>query len=426
MTDLQKKFLQVLQLAAQQKSSDIHFMAGMPPALRMSEGLANVNCPPFSQDDLNQLIPFLLGNAQPRSAEELQDLDGSFDVKGVGRFRYNLYKTVQGSGIVLRVIPQTVPSIDDLKLPPVLRKIADASRGLILVTGATGSGKSSTLAAMIDYLNSTQSLHILTIEDPVEYLHSQKKCRMSQRELGRDTSSYAKALKSALRQDPDVILVGEMRDHETLDIALKAAETGHLVFSTVHTSDAMKTIGRLISLFPAAEQSIARIRLADNLHAIISQRLVPDVEGKRIVAQEIMINNFGIAECIMEETKTGDIPGFIEKGREVSGMQTFDQHLAEMTQKGLISIETALANSSNPTDFQRNLSFGNTATSITDTNAEGPGALLLEGNDSPALETATEKSPAPKAQPPMARAPLPPPAKAPAGLPKIPKIPKAA
>jgi twitching motility protein PilT len=326
-------------------------------------------------------------------------------------------------GIVLRVIPSQIPTIDDLKLPGVLRKISDASRGLILVTGATGSGKSSTLAAMIDYLNANQALHILTIEDPVEYLHPQKKCRMSQRELGRDTASYGKALKSALRQDPDVILIGEMRDYETLDIALKASETGHLVFSTVHTSDAMKTIGRLIALYPAEEQMAARLRISDNLHAIISQRLIPDKEGKRVVAQEILINNFGIAECIADPGKTGEIPDFIEKGKEVSGMQTFDQALVELAQNGTITTATALEYASNPADFQRNLSFGNTSTRITDTSApeEKSGTLSLEQYESPGIEVEGAK-PGAKAPPksvPKPATPLP-------GLPKAPKPPKAA
>lgn len=421
MNDLQKKFLGVLQLAVQQGSSDIHFLCGMAPALRVSDGLAPVNCPLFTGEEIASVAQMIITDPVLRTkVAEIQDLDGSFEVKNLGRFRYNVYRTVQGLGIVLRVIPQQVPSIDDLKLPGVLRKIADASRGLILVTGATGSGKSSTLAAMIDYLNASQAMHILTVEDPVEYLHSQKKCRISQRELGRDTASYAQALKSGLRQDPDVILVGEMRDHETLDIALKASETGHLVFSTVHTSDAMKTIGRLISLYPAAEQDAARLRLADNLHAIISQRLIPDKNGKRVVAQEILINNFGIAECIADANKTGEIPSFIEKGKEVSGMQTFDQALVELAQNGSITVATALEYASNPADFQRNLSFGNTATSIIDTSPEAkaePDGISLE--QYPGLETESAPKEAPK---PVAKAvPAPPP-----GLPKIPKAPKAA
>lgn len=424
MNELQKKFLGILQLAVQQGSSDIHFLCGTPPALRTPQGLVPTNGGVFSAEEIAGISQMIITDPQARAdLSKVQDLDGSFEVKGLGRFRYNYYRTVQGHGLVLRVIPAKVPSIEDLRLPAVLKKIADAPRGLILVTGATGSGKSSTLAAMIDHLNTNQALHILTVEDPIEYLHSQKKCRISQRELGRDTASYFQALKSGLRQDPDVILVGEMRDYETLDIALKASETGHLVFSTVHTSDAMKTIGRLIALYPAEEQAAARLRIADNLHAIVSQRLIPDKEGKRVVAQEILINNFGIAECIANPNKTGEIQGFIEKGKEVSGMQTFDQALVGLAQEGLITVATALEYASNPADFQRNLAFGNTATSIIEAD-DGKSdnapkveenALSLESYDGAALETETAAVP----PTPIAKA-------APPAMPKIPKIPKAA
>ena len=358
MSELEKKFLGILQAAVQHRSSDVHFMTGQPAALRAGGGLQPVQLPAFTAEEIQAICAFMISDPKLKAGvTTIQDLDGSFEVKGLCRFRFNIFRTVSGMGAVLRVIPNAIPSIEELKLPPVLKKIASANRGLVLVTGATGSGKSSTLAAMINHVNENENLHILTVEDPVEYLHPQKKSRLSQREIGRDTTSFAQALKSALRQDPDVILVGEMRDYETLDIALKAAETGHLVFSTVHTSDAMKTIGRLISLFPTAEQSIARIRLADNLQAIISQRLVPGRQGGKVVAQEIMLNNTGIADCIMNEKKTGEIPGFIEKGKEVSGMQTFDQHLADLVTGGLVSADVAIEYASNPNDFQRNLSL---------------------------------------------------------------------
>jgi twitching motility protein PilT len=331
---------------------------------------------------------------------QAQDLDGSFEVKGLGRFRFNLYRTVAGRCAVLRVIPSAVPSLEDLHLPDQLKKIASAARGLVLVTGATGSGKSSTLAAMIRYLNETEPLHIVTIEDPIEFLHEQKCSRLSQREIGRDTATFAQALKSALRQDPDVILVGEMRDLETLDIALKAAETGHLVFSTVHTSDAMKTVGRLVSLFPANEQHSARIRLADNLHAVISQRLIPSTTGRKVVAQEIMVTNLGIQECIAHENKTAEIPGFIEKGKEVSGMQTFDQHLGDLVRAELITMDTALEYATNASDFQRNFAFGGTV-SAEDSSSSlvGSGGLVIEGSESPALDPAAQTPEAPGIKP---------------------------
>lgn len=420
--EIEKKFLSLLQAAIQHKSSDIHLMTQQPPAIRSHQGLLPVNMPALTVEEMLQLCQMMISDAEVRAKiDELQDYDGSFDVKGLGRFRFNIYRTVQGMGAVLRVIGQKVPSIQELNLPPVLAKISEASRGLVLVTGATGSGKSSTLAAMIDHLNSTQNLHILTIEDPIEYLHPQKKCRVSQREIGRDTKNFAVSLKSALRQDPDVILVGEMRDLETLDIAMKAAETGHLVFSTVHTSDAMKTIGRLISLFPPQEQNSARLRLADNLHAIVSQRLVPGKHKARVVAQEILINNVGIQDCIANEKKTAEIPGFIEKGKEVSGMQTFDQHLAELVHTDQIAVETALEYASNPSDFQRNLSFGSTA-------VEGSSGLQTLGveNEEPAATPPTAETPAvaPSAAPMAPPPPTPPKAGGKTGLTAIPSIPK--
>jgi twitching motility protein PilT len=409
-----------------------------------------VTLPPFTGEELTALCQFMITDPKAKATfAESQDYDGSFEVKGLGRFRFNIYRTVAGRCAVLRVISQKVPTIAELRLPDTLKKIASAARGLILVTGATGSGKSSTLAAMIDHINDTEALHILTVEDPIEFLHQQKKSRISQREIGRDTANYAVALKSALRQDPDVILVGEMRDIETLDIALKAAETGHLVFSTVHTSDAMKTIGRLISLFPAEQQASARIRLADNLHAVISQRLIPVTTGGKIVAQEIMINNLGIQECIINQEKTSEIPGFIEKGKEVSGMQTFDQHLGDLVRREIIDMETALAFATNPSDFQRNLSFQSTSSGLIETDdmtsspmdsisAEsnsGNSQLMLDAHESPALvpEQDTELTPPPMAVPPKPGiAPMPPAAPGPGGkkvqmaVPKVPKPPKAA
>lgn len=434
MNELEKKFLQLLQTAVQNRASDIHLATNLPAAVRAGDGLAPSTVS-FTAEEMNSLCLFMVTDPKVKATfQEAHDIDGSFEVKGVGRFRFNIYRTNSGRAAVLRVINSKVPTIEELKLPAVLKKIADASRGLILVTGATGSGKSSTLAAMIDHINTTQSLHVLTVEDPIEFLHQQKKSRLSQREIGNHTQSFASALKSALRQDPDVILVGEMRDIETLDIALKAAETGHLVFSTVHTSDAMKTIGRLISLYPPEQQASVRIRLADNLHAVISQRLIPACDGTKVVAQEIMVNNMGIQECIVNENKTSEIPGFIEKGREVSGMQTFDQHLAEMVREGTITMDTGVSFATNPSDFQRNFAFGSTSSSLSATDSENPSAAeaasdalvledsgpALEAAPPPAPQAAAPSQPTPMPMPAVGKVPMPPPAGAAKPLPSIP------
>jgi len=429
MNDLEKKFLELLKTAIQNKTSDIHIRSGEPPALRDQGNLVNVALAPFTAEEVFSLCQFMMNDPSLKShPEKCQDSDGSFEVKGIGRFRYNIFRTTGGIAAVLRVIASKIPTIEELGLPPVLKKIADASRGLVLVTGATGSGKSSTLAAMIDYINTHHTLHIVTAEDPVEFMHPQKKSRISQREVGKDTKDYSVALRSALRQDPDVILLGEMRDIESLDIAMKAAETGHLVFSTVHTSDAMKTVGRLISLFPPEQQDSARMRLSDNLQAIICQRLVPGKAGTRVVAQEILINNLAISECIADEKRTSDIPGFIEKGKEVSGMQTFDQHLAELVQRDLITVEVALEYATNPTDFQRNLSFGGTV--IEDNNSSFQAKIeeslkVEQENPVPAVDE-VPAAPATTAPPPTAAAPraMPsPPTGAKPGLAPLPKPP---
>ena len=378
MTELENKFLSLLQSAIQNRCSDIHLTAGLAPALRTAQGLIVVNTPPFTMEEMLKLGQFMVKDPTLKGKiSEIQDLDGSFEVNGLGRFRFNIFRNSAGMSAVLRVINAKVPRIEDLNVSPVLKKIADAERGLVLVTGATGSGKSTTLAAMIDYINTNQSLHILTVEDPIEYIHPQRKSRITQREVGKDTTSFANALRSALRQDPDIILVGEMRDFETLDIALKAAETGHLVFSTAHTSDTMKTIGRLLSLFPPNEQAAARTRLADNIQAIVSQRMVLGKSGGKVIAQEILINSFAIRECIANDKKTVEIPGYLEKGYDVGGTQTFDQHLSHLVRNGTISMEVGLESCTNPVDFQRNFSFGDSA--IEDNAASQAEALHLEG-----------------------------------------------
>lgn len=356
----QQVFLGLLKKAAQVGASDIHLRSGTPPAYRIKGDLVNVKIPPLTDADMVMICRSMIKDQTMHSKiNEIKDYDGSFQVGGLGRFRFNIYCNQDKLAAVLRLIPAKIPTIEDLKLPKAIAKIASMHRGLVLVTGVTGSGKSSTLAAMIDYINSRFPMHILTIEDPIEFVHPQKKSRISQREVGKDTGDFAKALRSALRQDPDVILVGEMRDPETIDVALKAAETGHMVLSTVHTTDAIKTIGRLISVFPAEEQRMVRIRLADNLSATVSQRLVKCADNKgMIAAQEIMIVNAGIQECIANADQTGEINDYITKSSETLGGQTFEQHLVDLYRRGIITIEAAKEAASNASDFERNLMYG--------------------------------------------------------------------
>jgi twitching motility protein PilT len=401
----QKGFLNLLTLGFQHKASDIHLVAGGVPAIRLKGDLINVNAPPLTDEDMALIIGIMINDpAMAPKIKTLREYDGSFEVKNLGRFRFNVLRNRGKFGAVLRLISDKIPTIEELGLPPVLKTIAEMHRGLVLVTGVTGSGKSSTLAAMIDHLNKSSPLHILTIEDPVEYVHQPKKSRITQREVGRDTDSFAGALRAALRQDPDVILVGEMRDMETIDIALKAAETGHMVFSTVHTVDAVKTIGRLVAVFPPSEQKMVRLRLSENLTATISQRLIRRDDGKGMVAaQEIMINSLGIAECIANEAITGGIKELIVNTYQEDGTggQTFDQHLAALFRKKILSLDTAMEAASNPADFQQNLMFGRGGEGEDDVVKRygGLGTVTLdreepkeETQDEPVIETEQEKA----------------------------------
>ncbi len=349
----------LLAAGVEKGASDIHFRPGDPPTFRVNGVLRPLKIDRLTAAATRQVVLNLVTDpAIRKDIDRLQEHDLSYAVPSIARFRVNVYRQRGSFAVILRIIPDQVPTIDGLKLPAVLKKIASTERGLILVTGATGSGKSSTLAAMIDHINRTEALHILSIEDPIEFLHKNDLASISQREIGTDTSSFNIALRAALRQDPDVILVGEMRDTETIDIALKAAETGHLVLSTVHTTDVAKTIGRLVSVFPADEQTMVRIRLADALMATISQRLLPRADNKgRVVALEIMVQTQTIREYIRAPDKTSSIKDAIEKGRSNYGMQSFDQHLGDLYKSGAITLETARSAASNPADFERALNF---------------------------------------------------------------------
>jgi twitching motility protein PilT len=352
-------FFSLVKNAVANEVSDIHLRQDEKPTFRLRGDLVAIKMDPLTEEDMRILCHVLIKDEDILlllSKNKLKEFDGSFAVPNVCRVRINFMRYQSKMGLILRIISDKVPTTEELKLPPAINKIASAGQGLVLVTGATGSGKSSTLAAMINYINRTQPVHILTLEDPVEYVHTPLKARITQREIGNDTVDFNSALRAALRQDPDIILIGEMRDSETIGIAIKAAETGHLVFGTVHTTDALSTIGRLISMFPPEEQHAVRQRIADNLYATVSQRLVKKIDGKgRIAVQEIMINNPGIRDAIQVSENTSEIYTYIKK--RSGGMQTFDQHLTDLFKAGAVSMEEAKSNASKPDDFERNLNF---------------------------------------------------------------------
>ncbi len=343
----------LLKEAYRRNASDLHLKVGSPPIMRIDgelvplEGMNRI-----SQEDAVKIASTVMSPSQRELFKRKLDIDLAYSVPGLGRFRCNVFIQRGTIGLVFRVIPMKVPTIDELNLPEVLKKIALEPRGLILVTGTTGSGKSTTLASMIDHINTNRTYNIITIEDPIEYLHRDKKSIINQREVGSDTESFSKALRAALRQDPDVVLVGEMRDFETIQTALIAAETGHLVLSTLHTTDATETINRIIAVFPPYQHKQVRIQLASVLKAVISMRLVPRADGNgRVPAVEVMITTETIKDCILDPEKTKLIPDVIAKGKIHYGMQTFDQSLYDLYKGGLITYEEALRRASNPDDF---------------------------------------------------------------------------
>lgn len=340
-------------------ASDIHLRVGDAPTYRVRGILAQLKYDKLRPADTEAICKHIIRDPDVLAQlAAVQEYDTSYSLPQVGRFRVNIHRQRGSFSLVLRIIPSEIPSIEGLGLPTVLHSIAETERGLVLVTGATGSGKTSTLAALIRHINETRRVHILTIEDPIEFLHKNNLASITQREIGTDTRSYNIALRAALRMDPDVILVGEMRDAESIEIALKAAETGHVVFSTVHTTDAPKTINRLVATFPADEQAAVRNRLTESLRATISQRLVPRADGKgRAVAMEVMIATGMVQDQIRDPARIGSLKDTIEKGRSQYGMQSFDQHLVDLYQSGTITLETALAACSNRGDFERTLNF---------------------------------------------------------------------
>jgi twitching motility protein PilT len=350
---------QILRTAVSEGASDLHFKAGEPVLIRIKGSLLPLKVARLTPDATARIFEALRPKHLAHiSGSEVQELDFSFALSGTGRFRVNVFRQRGSLALVIRVIPNRIPDFKELLLPDVLPTLADDRRGLILVTGTTGSGKSTTLAAMINHINLTRTSHVVTIEDPIEFLFMNKKSSVVQREIGVDTGSFATALRAVLRQDPDVVMIGEMRDTETIDIAMKAAETGHLVISTAHTTDAAKTVQRILAVFSPSEQAMMRMRLAESLRAVVSQRLLPRLDGKGLVpAVEVMVATRVIQECIREAERTHEITDFISKGRHY-GMQTFDQHLLLLLQEGLISKDVALSAATSPADLDLQIRMG--------------------------------------------------------------------
>jgi twitching motility protein PilT len=344
----------LLKIAVESGASDLHLKVGSYPMMRVRGTLAPASeHKKLDHEDLVAMSAAVMSTSQRQKFKESQEVDLAYSVPGLGRFRCNIFQQRGTVGLVLRVIPMQIRTIDELELPAVLKAIAQEERGLVLVTGTTGSGKSTTLAAIIDYINRTRSAHVMTVEDPIEFLHRDDRSMVNQREVAVDTRSFAQALRSALRQDPDVILVGEMRDFETIETALLAAETGHLVFSTLHTLDATETINRIIAVFPPHQQKQIRLQLAAVLKAVVSQRLIPRADGKgRAPAVEVMITTPFIRDCIVDKEKTHLIPGAIASGTSQYGMQTFDQSIFRLFEQKLITYEEALRWASNKDEFK--------------------------------------------------------------------------
>jgi twitching motility protein PilT len=347
----------IIKAAVERGASDLHIKAGDVFRARIDGKLVAMTKQALTPEQTRAIAMRLISNEKVKAnIDQILDYDCSWGAAGIGRFRVNILRQRSSFMIVMRVIPFKVPTFPELNLPPTLERIALAERGMVLVTGVTGSGKSSTLAAMINHVNSNAEKHIVTLEEPIEFLHRDLRSSITQREIGVDTENFRQGLKAALRQDPDVIVLGELRDPETVDTAMKAAETGHLLMATVHTPDTQTTISRIISMFPPEEQDIVRLRMSESLYAVVSQRLLPRADGKgRAVACEIMIITPTIKELILDH-KVGEIRDFIADGREQYGMQTFDQHLADLVTSGTVTFETALAASTRPADFELQMS----------------------------------------------------------------------
>ena len=344
----------ILRTAIERGASDLHIKAGDVFRARINGELMAITKQILTPEQTREIAIRLIPSERDRgNIDRITDYDCSWGIPGLGRFRVNILRQRGSFMIVLRIIPVEIPDFKTLLLPDVLETVSSLARGLVLVTGVTGCGKTTTQAAMIGYINQHYRRHVVTLENPIEYLHRDINSSITQREVGTDTASFQTGLRAALREDPDVILIGEMRDTETIDTAIKATETGHLVISTLHTPDAASTVGRMISVFPAEEQDMIRVRLADSLAAVISQRLLPKENGQgRVPAVEVMIVSAAIRDCIKEPQRIDEIRTFMEEGRSQYGMQTFDQHLTSLVNQGLVSYKVAKAQATNPADFE--------------------------------------------------------------------------
>lgn len=343
--------------ATQRSASDLHLSEGLPPTIRLDGRLQRLNYEILRGQDIQRLVYEILTDQQIQWFEKVRELDFSYGIAEVGRFRFNVYRQRGSIGAAMRAIPTTIPTLEELKLPILLRELTRRPSGLVLVTGPTGAGKSTTLASMIDIINRERDCHIMTVEDPIEYLHAHRRAMVNQRELGQDTNSYDNALRAVLREDPDVILVGEMRDLETISAAITMAETGHLVFATLHTRNAPQTMDRIIDVFPAHQQDQIKVQLANALEAVVAQQLLPRVGGGRVPAVEIMLATSAVRNLI-REGRSDQLSSVIETGAQV-GMQTLDRSLVQLVRMGAITLQTARAATLDPDNFDRLLkSFG--------------------------------------------------------------------
>jgi twitching motility protein PilT len=340
---------ELLAFAYKQNASDLHLSAGLPPLIRIDGDIKRINVDPLDDRTVHNMIYDIMTDKQQKDYEEFLETDFSFDLPNISRFRVNAFNQERGPGAVFRTIPSKVLTLEQLGCPPIFKEISDQPRGIVLVTGPTGSGKSTTLAAMINHVNESRHEHILTIEDPIEFVHQSKNCLVNQREVGRDTLGFNNALRSALREDPDVVLVGELRDLETIRLALTAAETGHLVFGTLHTSSAAKTVDRIVDVFPAAEKDMVRAMLSESLRAVIAQSLLKKISGGRVAAHEIMIGTPAIRNLI-RENKIAQMYSAMQTSQGM-GMQTLDQCLMEMVRNRLVTLDEARSYAANKDNF---------------------------------------------------------------------------